>query len=94
LVRLSGDKLSAQAVAAGCAIEVPLAGVIDLASEMVRLTKLRDKAIKDKALVEKQLFNSDFTARAPKEVVQEKNLLLIELDDQIRKLTAGIDRLN
>jgi len=91
---LSGDKLSAQAVAAGCAIEVPLAGVIDLASEMVRLTKLRDKAIKDKALVEKQLFNSDFTARAPKEVVQEKNLLLIELDGQIRKLTAGIDRLN
>ncbi len=91
---LSGDKLSAQAVAAGCAIEVPLAGVIDLASEMVRLTKLRDKAIKDKALVEKQLFNSDFTARAPKEVVQEKNHLLIELDDQIRKLTSGIDRLN
>jgi valyl-tRNA synthetase len=91
---LSGDKLSAQAVAAGCAIEVPLAGVIDLDAEKIRLTKLLEKAAKDKALIENQLSKPDFRERAPQEVVQEKNRLLLELDDQIVKLSAGIDRLN
>ena len=90
---LSGDKLSAQAVAAGCAIEVPLAGVIDLAAEMARLTKLRAKALRnDRSIVEKQLSNPDVVARAPAEVVEEKKRQLAELQDQIRKLTAGIDR--
>jgi valyl-tRNA synthetase len=91
---ISGDKMSAQAVAAGCAIEVPLAGVIDLGAERMRLTKLLEKAIKDKALIENQLSKSDFRERAPQEVVQEKNRLRLELDDQIVKLTAGIDRLH
>jgi valyl-tRNA synthetase len=92
--QISGDKLSAQAVAAGCAIEVPLAGIIDLAAEMVRLTKLRDRAMKDKSVIEKQLSNPDVIARAPAEVIEEKRRQLLDLEDQIRKLTAGIDRLN
>jgi len=91
--RISGDKLSAQAVAAGCALEVPLAGLIDLGAELVRLTKLRDKAEKDKVMIEKQLSNPDVVARAPAEVIEEKRRQLSELEDQIRKLTAGIDRL-
>jgi len=89
-----GDKLSAQAVAAGCTIEVPLAGLIDLAAEMARLTKLRDKATKDRDIVQKQLANPDVVARAPAEVIDEKRRQLADLEDQIRKLTAGIDRLN
>jgi valyl-tRNA synthetase len=92
--QLGGDKLSAQAVAAGCAIEVPLAGVIDLAAEMVRLTKLRAKALNDKSIIEKQLSNPDVVARAPAAVIEEKKHQLTELEDQIRKLTTGIDRLN
>jgi valyl-tRNA synthetase len=92
--QLGGDKLSAQAVAAGCAIEVPLAGVIDLAAEMVRLTKLRAKALNDKSIIEKQLSNPDVVARAPAAVIEEKKRQLTELEDQIRKLTTGIDRLN
>jgi valyl-tRNA synthetase len=92
--RLSDDKLSAQAVAAGCAIEVPLAGVIDIAAEMVRLTRLRDKAIKDRAIIEKQLSNPDVVARAPAEVIEEKKRQLADLEDQIGKLSTGIDRLN
>ena len=91
---ISGDKLSAQAVAAGSAIEVPLAGVIDLDAEKVRLTKLRDKAIKDKTVIEKQLSNPDVIARAPADVVEEKKRQLADLEDQIRKFTSGIDRLN
>jgi len=91
---LAGDKLSAQAVAAGCAIEVPLAGVIDLVAEKERLTKSLEKAIKDKALIESQLSKADFRERAPQEVVQEKMRLLMDLDDQIVKLTAAIDRLH
>jgi valyl-tRNA synthetase len=68
--------------------------VIDLGAERMRLTKLLEKAIKDKALIENQLSKSDFRERAPQEVVQEKNRLRLELDDQIVKLTAGIDRLH
>jgi valyl-tRNA synthetase len=89
-----GDKLSAQAVAAGCTIEVPLAGLIDLAAEMARLTKLRDKATRDRDIIEKQLSNPDVVARAPAEVIEEKRRQLADLEDQIRKLTSGIDRLN
>jgi len=92
--QIAGDKLSAQAVAAGCTIEVPLAGVIDLAAEMGRLTKLREKAMKDRAVVEKQLSNPDVVARAPAEVIEEKKRQLADLEDQISKLTAGIERLN
>jgi valyl-tRNA synthetase len=89
-----GDKLSAQAVAAGCTIEVPLAGLIDLAAEMARLTKLRDKATRDRDIIEKQVSNPDVVARAPAEVIEEKRRQLADLEDQIRKLTSGIDRLN
>ena len=92
--QFAGDKLSAQAVAAGCTIEVPLKGLIDLAAEMVRLSKLRTKALNDKSVIEKQLSNPDVVARAPAEVIDEKKRQLAELEDQIRKLTAGIDRLN
>jgi valyl-tRNA synthetase len=92
--QIVGDKLSAQAVAAGCTIEVPLAGLIDLAAERMRLTKLRDKATKDRIVIEKQLSNPDVVARAPAEVIEEKRRQLADLEDQIRKLIAGIDRLN
>jgi valyl-tRNA synthetase len=92
--QIVGDKLSAQAVAAGCTIEVPLAGLIDLAAERMRLTKLRDKATKYRIVIEKQLSNPDVVARAPAEVIEEKRRQLADLEDQIRKLIAGIDRLN
>ena len=93
VARLKGDKLSAQAVAAGCAMEIPLEGVIDLAAELVRLTKARDKAIQDEGIIERQMTNPDFVARAPAEVVEEKKTKLAELKDQIQKLSAAIDRL-
>jgi valyl-tRNA synthetase len=91
---LSGDKLSAQAVAAGCSIEVPLAGVIDPASERTRLSKAREKLIQEVTSIQNQLANSDFVSRAPSQVVDEKKRRQVELKDQIDKLSAGIDRFN
>jgi valyl-tRNA synthetase len=61
---------------------------------MARLTKLRDKATRDRDIIEKQLSNPDVVARAPAEVIEEKRRQLADLEDQIRKLTSGIDRLN
>jgi valyl-tRNA synthetase len=58
------------------------------------LTKLRAKALNDKSIIEKQLSNPDVVARAPAAVIEEKKRQLTELEDQIRKLTTGIDRLN
>jgi valyl-tRNA synthetase len=91
---LSGDKLSAQAVAAGCSIEVPLAGVIDPMAERTRLAKAREKLIQEMAGIQNQLANPDFVSRAPSEVVDEKKRRQGELQDQIQKLSAGIDRFN
>jgi valyl-tRNA synthetase len=42
--QLSGDKLAAQAVAAGLLLEVPLAGLIDVEAERARLSKGLEKA--------------------------------------------------
>src|SRR5207237_9189859 len=41
--QLSGDKLAAQAVAGGLALEVPLAGLIDVEAERARLKKEMEK---------------------------------------------------
>src|SRR5262249_32895631 len=64
---LSGDKLAAQAVAAGCALEVPLAGLIDIESERTRLLKELEKVQREIGGLERKLSNASFVERAPKE---------------------------
>ena len=64
--QLSGDKLAAQAVAGGLALEVPLAGLIDVEAERARLTKAMEKAQAEIAKIERTLSNASFVDRAPK----------------------------
>jgi valyl-tRNA synthetase len=91
--RLSGDKLTAQAVAGGVALEVLLEGLIDVQAERSRLERALDKAKQEMASIERTLSNSSFAARAPKEVVEENQRRLAEYQDQAAKLEAALKRL-
>jgi valyl-tRNA synthetase len=91
--QLSGDKLAAQAVAGGLALEVPLAGLIDVTAERVRLTKALEKAQSEIAKIERMLSNASFVDRAPQEVVEENRRRLAEYQDQAAKLAEGLKRL-
>jgi valyl-tRNA synthetase len=93
VTQLSGDKLAAQAVAGGLALEVPLAGLIDVEAERVRLTKALEKVQSEIAKIERTLSNANFVDRAPKEVVEENRRRLAEYQDQATKLSEGLKRL-
>jgi valyl-tRNA synthetase len=93
VAQLSGDKLAAQAVAAGCALEIPLAGLIDRDAELGRLRKELDRADKEIVGLDRKLSNSSFVERAPAEVVDENRKRLAAYQDQAGKLRAAIERL-
>jgi valyl-tRNA synthetase len=91
--QLSGDKLAAQAVAAGCSLEVPLADLIDKDAEKSRLSRELEKVQKEIQGLDRKLSNASFVERAPAEVVEENRKRLTDYQDQAAKLQAGIDRL-
>lgn len=62
---------SAQIIVRGEVAALPLAGLIDLDVERVRLTKEMAKLDQDIAAVDRKLGNPDFMARAPEEIVEE-----------------------
>jgi valyl-tRNA synthetase len=91
--QLSGDQLAAQAVAGGLALEVPLAGLVDVDAERARVAKAMEKAQQEIAKIERTLGNASFVDRAPKEVVEENRRRLAEYQDQVAKLGEGLKRL-
>jgi valyl-tRNA synthetase len=91
--QLGSDKLAAQAVAGGLALEVPLAGLIDVEAERGRLTKAIEKAQAEMTKIERTLSNASFVDRAPKEVVEENRRRLADYKDQADKLTQALQRL-
>jgi valyl-tRNA synthetase len=92
--QLGGDKLAAHAVAAGLALEVPLAGLIDVEAERSRLHKELDRVRREIETIERKLSNSSFVDRAPKEVVEENRRRMSDYQDQSAKLTEGLKRLD
>ncbi|GGG47442.1 valine--tRNA ligase [Chelatococcus composti] len=63
---------SIQLVVRGEVAALPLAGLVDLAAERVRLEKEVGKLDADIARIDAKLGNADFIARAPEEVVEEQ----------------------
>jgi valyl-tRNA synthetase len=90
---LGEDKLAARAVAANLALEVPLAGLIDVDAERARLTKEVEKVNREIDSLERKLSNASFVERAPKEVVEENRKRLADYRDQAAKLTDSLNRL-
>ena len=94
VAELSGDKGAAQAVAAGCALEVPLAGIIDVEGERARLKKELDRVQKEIDSLDRKLSNASFVERAPAEVVRENRQRLADYRDEAAKLHSGLERLH
>lgn len=67
---------------------IPLAGIIDKQAELARLEKELVKLEKEITRVQQKLGNSDYTAKAPAEVVAKERARLQELDEAIEKMRA------
>jgi valyl-tRNA synthetase len=91
--QLSGDRLAAQAVAGGLALEVPMAGLIDADAERTRLKKDLERVRREIDTLDRKLSNASFVERAPKEVVEENRRRLADYQDQAAKLDGGLRRL-
>ena len=85
--------LAASAVVRGVEIWVPLAGLIDVAAERLRLSREADKVHADLEGTKKKLMNQDFLAKAKPEVVQRERDRLTLLDETTQKLARALDAL-
>ncbi|MEM6546855.1 MAG: valine--tRNA ligase [Pseudomonadota bacterium] len=77
-----------------CAINLPLAGVIDVGIEAARLGKAVAKLGKEIGGLEGKLRNEKFLANAPEEVVAEQRDRLQTAAAEQAKLQAALDRLS
>jgi len=76
-----------------CAINLPLKGVIDIASERSRLEKAVGKAAREISGLERKLGNQGFLAKAPAEVVAEQRERLDTARSEVARLNAARERL-
>jgi valyl-tRNA synthetase len=85
--------LSGSVTLPGLEVFVDLAGLIDVAAELDRKEKEREKLVGMVAGKRKKLENESFTSRAPEAVVQKERASLRELEDQLATTDAMIERL-
>jgi valyl-tRNA synthetase len=86
-------KGAATALLGAMRILVPLAGLIDVASERERLTKQLVKTRDDAAKSRRKLDNQSFVANAPPEIVAKENGRIADLDQRAAQLEQQIERL-
>jgi valyl-tRNA synthetase len=83
----------AQVVLAEATLLLPLAGLIDVAAEKVRLAKEAARARDEAEKVARKLANADFVARAPAEVVAENRAREAAARAEAARLDAALARL-
>ena len=86
--------ISATALLGSLEILVPMAGLIDAAAELERLSKRRRKAEVDLQKMQAKLSNAEFSKNAPAEVIAKDRSRLAELHLELQQLTAQIARVN
>ncbi len=72
---------------------IPLAGLVDVAEELERLTKLLDREQNGLTATEKKLGNAKFVENAPAEVVEKERQRLSQHQHAVSELTAQIAKL-
>lgn len=82
-------KGAAQIVYGGIVMALPLADVIDLEQERVRLGKESEKWAAEIRKVDAKLGNKDFVERAPPEIIEEHQLRKSEAEAMLAKLQAA-----
>ncbi len=84
---------SALSLVGGMKVLIPLAGLIDVAAERVRLTKDIDRLSQDLERIAAKLANPGFVARAPAAVVEKERAKLEEQGRALKSLMAQRGRL-
>jgi len=77
-----------------CAINLPLAGVIDVAAEQARLEKAMAKLDKEIDGLQAKLGNEKFLANAPEDIVAEQRERLTGAQAERERLAAALTRLS
>jgi valyl-tRNA synthetase len=88
---------SVQLIVRGEVAALPLAGIVDIAAEIERLTKETVKLDGEVAKIDAKLGNADFLARAPEEVVDEQRerrddavARRAKIEEALGRLRAGV----
>ena len=95
LAALVGEmpKGAAQLVLDEATVVLPLADVIDVGTERIRLTRERDKATGEASKLTRKLDNADFVRRAPEAVVEENRDRLAAMQADIARFEAALQRI-
>ena len=89
----SAPKTAAVLVIGETTAAIPLAGLIDMAAESKRLEKEIAAAESDIAKMDAKLDNPNFVARAKPEAIEEARERKAELEGQVKRLGAALNRL-
>jgi valyl-tRNA synthetase len=84
---------SATALIGELTVLVPMAGLIDAAAEIERLTKLLAKAEQELAKTRVKLSNENFVRNAPPEVVKTEREREADFERQVTSIKAQLERL-
>jgi valyl-tRNA synthetase len=94
LAAIGQDTCSARTVASGVAIEIPLAGLIDLGAEKSRIQREIFKIEKEMTPIQQKLLDQNFLDHAPEQVVRLNQNRLIEFQEKLNKLNENLKRLS
>jgi valyl-tRNA synthetase len=86
-------RLSAMNADRGIEIVIPLAGLIDVEAEKVRLAKEIEKSKKERDGIQKRIDSPGFTEKAPPEVVDEAKANVASITARVGRFEAALERL-
>ncbi|MBM3802528.1 MAG: valine--tRNA ligase [Acidimicrobiia bacterium] len=93
LPAIGGNDNASRSVVAGIEIELPLAGLIDVAAERVRLGKEIAKIERELRPIQGKLNSADFLKNAPEKVVQLNQARVAEFQEKLNKLNENLRRI-
>jgi valyl-tRNA synthetase len=86
--------VNARFTVAGSEVFVDLTGLIDVAAEIAKNEKERERVVGFIASKEKKLANESFVARAPAAVVEQERQSLDELRSRLASIEATLNELS
>ncbi|OMF31659.1 valine--tRNA ligase [Paenibacillus sp. FSL H8-0548] len=92
-LHISAPEKSMTAILTGAELYLPLAGLIDIAQEIVRLEKEHQHLNTEVERIEKKLGNQGFVAKAPAKVIDEERAKMNDYADKREKVLARIAEL-
>ena len=91
--RLESAGPAARAVAAGCDLAVPLAGILDLQAELRRFTREIERLNREKEGHARKLSNPDFMSKADPAVIDKTRRIHQELQEKLERLARTVESL-